>query len=299
MVKKYAVFGAGFIGLSLARLLLNNNQKVVVLDRNDCPDEFNGSVVWHKGEFKDLEKIHEALEGVDYAYNFFSNTTPLRGLSKVHNDSEVSNNISFLEACVKKNLKKVIFASSASVYGHQAFSPIPESATTNPISSHGITKLTIEKYHLMANYLHDLPICVARISNPYGPRQSMSAGRGFVSILAHQILNNQPIKLVEGEVVRDFIYIDDLVSNLQNLAEINNPYLVVNCSSGVGHQLVDVVRFAEDILGYKVEITTIKKRPEDIAYSVLDNAYLNSLVGLRSKTSLGQGLEATFREYGL
>jgi UDP-glucose 4-epimerase len=222
MVKKYAVFGAGFIGLSLARLLLNNNQKVVVLDRNDCPDEFNGSVLWHKGEFKDLEKIHEALEGVDYAYNFFSNTAPLRGLSKAHNDSEVSNNISFLEACVKKNLKKVIFASSASVYGHQEFSPIPESATTNPISSHGITKLTIEKYHLMANYLHDLPICVARISNPYGPRQSMSAGRGFVSILAHQILNNQPIKLVEGEVVRDFIYIDDLVSNLHEIFGVNN-----------------------------------------------------------------------------
>ncbi len=299
MVKKYAVFGAGFIGLSLVRALLKGNQKVIILDRNDCPDEFNGSVVWHKGEFGDLNKINHALEGVDYVYNLFSSSSPLQNPSNINADLEIRNNICFLEACVQKKIKKVIFSSSASVYGHQPSFPILESAMTNPISAHGINKLTIEKYHLLAHYLYSLPVCIARISNPYGPSQSIRAGRGFISILAHQILNNQPVNLVMDQVVRDFIYIDDLVSDLQNLTEINNSCVVVNCSSGVGHQLVDVVHCAEDILGCKVVISTIKKRPEDIAYSVLDNAYLTSLVDLRRNTSLVQGLITTFREYGL
>jgi len=151
---KVAVLGAGFIGLNLVRRLAGAGADVAVLDHNEVPAELSGRVRWVSGEFADPKAVEQVLEGADVAFHLISSTVP--GDEHVEVSRELSDNIfatlGFLEVCERLAVPRVVFASSSSVYGQQASVPIAETAVTDPISSHGIQKLAIEKYLLLHRF---------------------------------------------------------------------------------------------------------------------------------------------------
>lgn len=300
--RRIAVIGAGFIGKSVIRNLLLKGNDVVVLDRHICPDEFSGRVSWVTGNFHDKNSLDSVLIGATVAYHLVASTVP----GDEHMDVAVELNenvvgtLFFINACLAAGIKRIVFASSASVYGMQRHLPIKESATTNPISTHGIHKLTVEKFLLFASHLHGIEIRILRIANPYGPEQSLWGRQGFIAIAIGNICRNLPVALRDnGRAIRDFIFIDDLAEALALGGLLDNLPTVINVGTGIGCSLREVVDAIGQLLGRPVETISSDARPVDIPASVLNIGLASSKMGFSPMIGLSSGLRITLVSHGL
>lgn len=299
-VRRATVCGAGFIGRNLIEQLLREGLDISVLDHKACPAELLGRVRWFQGEFTDEALLREALASADVAYHLVSSTVP--GDDQVGVITELSDNIfatiRFIDSCIAIGVRRIVFVSSSSVYGLQEHTPIPETAATNPISSHGIHKLTIEKYLLLYRFDHDVDVRIIRLSNPFGPGQNLHGRQGFVAIAIGKIMAGEPILLrAGGAPIRDFIFIDDVSRALVLAAVVEGVPPVLNLGTGEGHSLVAVVRALEELLGRRLETANAPLRKADIPTSVLDVSLIARSVGFRPATPLREGLASTLRHW--
>lgn len=299
---RVVVCGAGFIGKNLIRHLLADGMQVVVVDHNDCPEEFQGCVRWLRGDFADKRLMIGALGGADVAYHLVSTTVP--GDDHVGLIRELSDNIfstiQFVEACRSCGVGRIVFMSSSSVYGVQGRIPTPEDAATNPISSHGIHKLTIEKYLLLHRHNFDVDTRIVRASNPFGPGQNLNGRQGFVGIALGDILHHRPVALRGGgSSVRDFIYIDDLGRALVMVGHAEEVPAVLNVGTGIGHSLWQVLQYLQEIRGVPVETVSGSLRKGDIPESVLDISLVRRALGFEPCVSLREGLRRTLAFHGM
>lgn len=298
----FAIIGAGFIGKSVIRNLISKKINVSVLDRNICPSEFSNKTKWITGNFHDQSVLAEVLTGVSVAYHFVSSTVP--GDQKVDVALELNENVvgtlRFIEACLSAGVKRVVFASSASVYGVQENFPINELALTNPISAHGIHKLTIEKFLLLAKHLNGIDVRILRVSNPYGPEQSISGRQGFIGMAIGRILRDLPIDLRDrGLAIRDFIYIDDLAEAFAICGDSDDLSEIINVGSGVGSSLIDVVEILRELTHRSIPTVEVESRAVDIPVSVLDIELIRSTSSYAPSTKLRDGLFKTLQHHGL
>jgi UDP-glucose 4-epimerase len=296
-----AVLGAGFIGRALIRNLLLKSKTVRVLDRNSCPSEFLGNTQWIKGVFEDKRALRDLLDGVSVAYHLVSSTVP--GDQHVDAARELHDNVvstlQFIDVCLEVGVKRIVFASSASVYGVQELIPIKESAMTNPISTHGINKLAIEKFLLLAKYQHDISVQILRISNPYGPGQNISGRQGFIGMTIGHILSNSPVLLRnQGLAIRDYIYIDDLAAAFALAGELNDSPSVMNVGSGRGHSLRDVINIFSLLLNKSIATNYSVSRSVDIPSSILDIELFQAFSASSHGTNLREGLIKTLNFHG-
>jgi UDP-glucose 4-epimerase len=297
-----AVLGAGFIGLNLVRRLVGGDSEVAVLDHNPAPADLLGRVRWIRGEFADPKAVAQVLDGARVAFHLVSSTVP--GDEHVEVSRELSDNIfatlGFLEICERLAVPRVVFASSSSVYGLQAQVPIAETAVTDPISSHGIQKLAIEKYLLLHRFHRGLDVRIARLSNPFGPGQRLHGRQGFVALTIGHLLNDEPILLRDGgRPVRDFLYIDDVTDALDRLATRNDAPSVVNIGSGIGHSLQEVVAMVEEAIDRPIRAIHGEPRRADIPVSVLDVTLAATGIGFRAAIPARDGLLRTLHHHGI
>jgi UDP-glucose 4-epimerase len=300
--RRFAVLGAGFIGLNLVRRLASSGSPVAVLDHNPAPSDLDARVRWIQGEFADPAAVRETLDGAGTAIHLLSSTVP--GDEHIDVSRELSENVfstlGFLDLCESLEVPRVVFASSSSVYGVQDRIPTPESAVTDPISSHGIQKLAIEKYLHLRRFQVGLDVRIARLSNPYGPGQKLYGRQGFVAMMIGHLLKNEPVLLRDaGRPVRDFIYIDDVTEALERLATLADAPSLVNLGSGAGHSLQQLMQLVEEVLGYAVPTVAGEARRADIPVSVLDVSLAARGLGFRPSVSLREGLARTFRHYAI
>ena len=298
----FAVIGAGFIGKSVIRTLLKKNIQVSVLDRNPCPIEFQNKTKWITGNYHDIRMLFEVLKGVTVAYHFVSSTVP--GDQNVDFATELNENVlgtlRFVDSCLAIGIKRIVFASSASVYGIQEYFPINETASTNPISTYGIHKLTVEKFLWLSKHLHGIEVRILRVSNPYGPDQNIYGRQGFIAITIGNILQGLPIGLRNnGQSIRDFIYIDDLANAFVLCGQIDNLPTIINIGTGKGHSLGNVVNLIEQLIHRSVTTIEVESRTVDIPVSVLDIGIIRSCTSFRPITSLREGLSRTLQHHGL
>lgn len=299
-VSRAAICGAGFIGRSLIEQLLFQGIEVSVLDHKACPPELSGRVTWFQGDFTDEAILRVALEGVDVAYHLVSSTVP--GDDQVGLITELADNIfatiRFIDCCIGLRVPRIVFVSSSSVYGLQEHTPIPETAATNPISSHGIHKLTIEKYLLLYRFDHDVDVRIVRLANPFGPGQDLLGRQGFVAIAIGKIVQGKAILLrASGAPIRDFIFIEDVSRALALVGLAASVPPVLNLGTGVGHSLGSVVQILEDLLGRNLSTIDGPLRKADIPTSVLDVSLIGRSVGFEPTTSLRDALELTLRHW--
>jgi len=302
LVRRATICGAGFIGRNLIEHLLVQGIGVCVLDHKPCPPELAGRVRWHRGEFTDERLLRVALEGADVAYHLVSSTVP--GDDQVGMITELGDNIfatiRFIDSCIIVGVQRIVFVSSSSVYGLQEQMPIAETAATNPISSHGIHKLTIEKYLLLYRFDHDIDVRIIRLSNPFGPGQNLHGRQGFVAIAIGKLIAGEPILLrAGGAPVRDFIFIDDVSRALVLVGVAPSIPAVLNLGTGRGHSLAGVVQAIADLVGTSLATMNGPLRKADIPISVLDVSLIGKSVGFTSTTSLSRGLELTLRHWGV
>jgi UDP-glucose 4-epimerase len=300
-MERCLVLGAtGFIGRHLCRSLTSQGHCVRALSRRslDSWDHLSDQRLDQMvGDYQDRGVLDSALEGIDVVYHLISATTPTASNRDPSADvqSNVLGTLQLLEAARVQQVRKIVFVSSGgTVYGVQSRTPIPESATTEPISAYGIGKLAIEKYLNLYHRLHGLDYCVLRVANPFGELQPISGGQGVVGIFLHKALRRQPIEIWgSDQTVRDFIYIKDVVAALLRVKDHNGPQKVFNIGSGEGRSLRDLIEAIEVLLGHPVVRRVIAGAPADVPVNVLDISLARSVLDWQPRVSFLDGLRRT------
>ncbi len=296
-----AVLGAGFIGLNFVRYATKAGLKVHVLDRSPPPPDVAGKVEWTTGELAQRDDVARALDGVDTVFHLVSSTVPGDQVDiALELKENVFQTLQLLDMCVERGIRRLIFSSSAAVYGIQSTLPIAESASTDPISAHGIHKLTIEKYLQLYRHQHKLDCKILRLSNPFGPGQAIHGRQGFIAIAIGNIVSGQPIRIRgDGNDVRDFIYIDDVCQALLRAALTESQESLFNIGSGVGTSLNGVVAQMNELIGSSLNVEHTPSRFVDIPKSILDISRARRVLNLDMPRSLRQGLKQTLAHHGV
>jgi len=291
--------GNGFIGSHLVDKLLAKGHSVRVFDKYE--EHYRrplAQVDYRFGDFGNRGLLPNILDGIDTVFHLINTTLP-----KTSNDdpvfdvqSNVIETLFLLEQCVSKGIKKIVFISSGgTIYGRPANLPVAEASSTEPECSYGITKLAIEKYLSLFNRLYGLNYTIIRPSNAYGSRQNPSGIQGVISVFLGKLAKNEPIEIWgDGEVVRDYIYITDLVAGIHKAAIIDTTDRIFNLGSGVGYSLNQIVDAMRTVTGMDVKIRYKDKRMFDVPKIVLDINKARELLSWTPCTPLITGIRETW-----
>jgi UDP-glucose 4-epimerase len=196
-----------------------------------------------------------------------------------------------LEKCVQHGVKRVVFLSSAAVYGATDVHPTPETVFPNPMSSYGATKLAIEHYLSVFQTLHGLEYCTLRIANPYGPRQDPRSKQGVIAIFAAQAVSGDPISINgDGSAERDYIHAKDCADAVLTAARTDAKNYVANVGSGTCVSLNKIITELENEIGTTANVTRSAVRSGDVSRSVLDISKFTDLTGWTPKIPLNDGI---------
>lgn len=273
--------GLGFIGRHTVKKLLNCGFSVRVLgQRIPSTDEIiqmfgkPDSIDFVAGDFLDKNLVFLALNGCKACVHLITTTLPATSnADKIYDvSSNLVGTLQVLDTMRELNINKLVFISSGgTVYGNPLYTPIDEIHPTNPRSSYGIVKLAIEKYCHLYNELHNMKSVVLRLSNPYGPGQLGTGIQGAVSVFTHKAIKGQPIEVWgDGNVIRDYIHIDDVTAAILSAIKYESNETVFNIGSGLGKSLNEIIASIEQNLERKIEVNYQPGRTLDVSVSVLD-----------------------------
>jgi UDP-glucose 4-epimerase len=301
-MKALVIGGNGFIGTNLVDALHDAGHKVRVFDL--FPSRYrepHPNVEYVVGDMGNHGELHDAVQDVDWVFHLAYATLPQTSNEDPGYDvrSNVINSIQLLEECRHSSVRKIIFISSGgTVYGVPQRTPIPEDHPTEPICSYGITKLTIEKYLALYQKIWGLNYVVCRLSNPYGPLQNPFAKQGAIGVFLGNVLQGKPITIWgDGEVVRDYIYIEDAVAALLRAAEYeagDGDPRVFNIGGGDGTSLNQLVQAIKQIVDAPVGVTYTPARALDVPANVLDISKAQKYLKWTPQVELAEGLRTTW-----
>lgn len=265
--------GGGFIGTNLCRRLLSSGHRVRAFGRHcHFPDDLRGAE-WHQGDFSDPDSVAAAIETFDVVFHLVHGAMPQAANLAMATDVQhnVIPSITLLELCSKLGVKRVIFSSSGgTIYGRPTQVPTPEAAPTEPICAYGISKLAVEKYLVLFEHLQSLDYRVLRIANPFGPYQIAWKGQGFIAASVARALSGQQIEIWgDGSVVRDFIFIDDVIDAFEAAIRDTSDQRIFNIGTGEGRNLDQVLTTIERLVGIKLKIKRLPSRSLDTPVSIV------------------------------
>lgn len=288
--------GGGFLGVNLCRRLVASGRRVRAFGRRCAFPQALAGVDWYQGDFSDASALAAAIESHDIVFHLVHTTTPhSSNLDMAADLQNVSSSIALLDISRDLGVKRIVFVSSGGVlYGRVKQIPTPEDAPTEPITAHGISKLAIEKYLALYEHLYDLDYRVLRVGNPFGPFQVATKNQGIIAALIPRALARESTEIWgDGSVVRDYLFVDDVVDALEAAAVDRSDLRVFNIGSSRGRSLREIIAAIETQLGRKLEIVWKPGRPIDVPVSVLSIDRARSVLGWTPKTPFEQGLEQT------
>ena len=213
-------------------------------------------------------------------------------------DINILGTLNLLEAAVRHNLGRVIFASTGgAVYGDWVSVPTDETAVAQPVCPYGVAKLAVEKYLTAYQAMHGLRAVALRYSNVYGPRQSSLGEAGVVAIFCRGILAERELIVNgDGEQTRDYVYVGDVVraNMLATELPLGGELPVFNIGTGVGTSVNDLVLLLREVTGRDVRWRHGPPRPGEQRHSVLGCSRGKRALGWEAKMDLRTGLGRTF-----
>lgn len=290
--------GFGFIGSNLIEELLTKGlYQMIVFEFKGIVSRFKDRVTVFYGDYSNTEDLECIFRNysIDTVFHLISTTVPLTSNDNLEYDiaSNLVGTIRLLGLMVKYNVKNLIFLSSGgTVYGKVSPDTIDENHPTNPISSHGITKLSIEKYILLHHHLHKLNYLILRVSNPFGPYHT-SDKQGIVNVAIRRALNLEPLVIWgNGSVVRDYIYVKDVARIIGELIEKEFWNNIINIGTGVGYSINQIIQFISELpLELTVEYSSAHRY--DVPYIVLNNKKLKSFIDYEP-TEIRKAIRCTY-----
>jgi nucleoside-diphosphate-sugar epimerase len=304
MARYLVTGGAGFIGSNTVDELVRRGEQVVVLDDLSSGREVNLAGVRNRVEFlcgsvTDLETAREACRGVDYVLHLAARTSVPRSLKDPveTNRINVDGTLNILVAARDAKVKRVVLASSSSVYGETPTLPKRESMTPAPISPYGVSKLMGEVYGQLFQKLYGLEFVALRYFNVFGPRQDPSSPySGVLSVFNAAVINGeQPTIYGDGEQSRDFTYVRNVVeANLLACRASEAAGLVFNVGTNNRYTLNQTLKLLGKISNMPAYPKYGPRREGDIRDSQADIARARQILGYNPAIDFEEGLKYTW-----
>jgi UDP-glucose 4-epimerase len=289
--------GGGFLGTNLCRRLVSSGLRVRAFGRRSLFPEALTGVEWYQGDFSDAAAVAAAIESFDVVFHLIHGTTPQSAILDMAGDIQhnVVPSLALLDISRKLGVKRVVFISSGgTIYGHSAQIPTPETAPTEPVTAYGITKLAIEKYLALYQHLYSFDFRVLRVTNPFGPFQVPLKNQGVIAALVSRALRDETVEIWgDGSIVRDFLFIDDVVDAMEAAVDDHGAARIFNIGSGQGRSLREVIAAIEQLLNKKLKIKWNAKRSVDVPVSVVAIGRAKEALRWSQKISFEDGLERT------
>ena len=296
--------GGGFIGSNLVRALLARGDDVRVLDNFSTGSRRNlegleRDVEVVEGELRSYERVHNAVRGTEIVFHLGALGSVPRSVQDPLTSSAVNveGTLNVQLAARDEGVRRVVFASSSSIYGNQSELPLRETMAPDPVSPYGVAKLAAERYCVsFSRVYHSFETVVLRYFNVFGPRQDpTSQYAAVVPLFITAIAAGQPVTVFDdGEQSRDFTYVDNVVAaNLLAADAEGANGRIFNISAGSPTSVNELADTIGRLLGLPVEKVYLPPRPGDLRNSWADVSEARTLLGYEPEVDLGEGLRRT------
>lgn len=299
--------GAGFIGSNIVHELLERGYIVTIIDDlstgkydNIAPYVDRGEVNFVRGSILDPNLLRSAFRDADYVLHQAALPSVQRSLEnpRATNDVNVTGTLNVLITAKECGVKKVVLASSSSVYGDTPVLPKVEDMKTNPKSPYAATKLMCENYASSFTEIFNLPVACLRYFNVYGPNQNPNSNyAAVIPLFINSILQNQSPRINgDGTQTRDFTYVKDVVeANIQAMRSQATGAFNIACGSRVS--IRGLAERIMEITGNYPEIKFTEARQGDVKDSLADISRARNAFGYEPMYNLDKGLKATVEWY--
>lgn len=294
-IKVLVTGGAGFIGSNLVDLLLERGFEIIVLDNlsSGYVENVHPKVHFVQADVRDEEIVRSCAEGCALIFHLAASVGNARSIAQPLNDAAINvlGTVNVLEAARDSGIERVIFSSSAGIFGELKTLPIAEDHPQEPDSPYGVSKLAAEKLCLVYNKLHGMRNVCLRYFNVYGPRQRYDAYGNVIPIFANRILKGLPLTIYgDGQQTRDFVDVRDVAA--ANLQAALTPSLsgVFNIGSGSRVSINDLGGIMQEVAGIVVGAIYAPPRPGDVRDSLANIARAQQSFGYAPQIALEAGL---------
>ena len=297
--------GAGFIGSNLCRELANRDNHVIILDdlytgkKENIEVLIGDKVDFIQGSVTDLPLLQELFRKIDFVFHLAAIPSVPRSLENplASHHANITGTLNVLLAARDNKVRKVIYASSSSVYGDTPTLPKTEDMPPNPQSPYAITKLAGEYYCQVFEQVYNLPTACLRYFNVYGPRQDPSSQYAAVipRFISKLLKDEPPIIFGDGDQTRDFTFVEDAIA-VSILAAEGNAGGVFNVGTGKRVSVNELARLIRSIMGKDIEPIHQEPRPGDVKHSLADIGKAQA-IGYYPKYDLELGLKKTIEQF--
>lgn len=305
---KYLITGgAGFIGSNIAEELLNRGHQVRILDnfstgRRENISEFLEEIELIEGDLRNYHNVREAADGMDFVLHQGALPSVPRSVSDPisTNEVNVTGTLNVLYAAKDARVKRVVFASSSSVYGNSPTLPKQEDMPAEPLSPYAVSKLAGEKYCRVFAGIYGLHTVALRYFNVFGPRQNPDSQYSaviprFIKAILH---DESPVIYGDGEQSRDFTYITNTIeANILATEADCPPGIFMNCAVHQRTSLNELVEAINRILGKNIKAIYTEPRAGDVKHSFADIERLKQALGFEPPVLFEEGLRRTIGWY--
>lgn len=308
MARALVTGGAGFIGSNLVRALLERGDDVRVLDNFSTGNRANLEgldIEIVEGELRSYERVHNAVRGRDVVYHLGALGSVPRSVQDPLTSSAVNveGTLNVLLAARDEGVRRVVYASSSSVYGSKRELPVDESLPPDPISPYGVAKLAAERYCVSFSRVYEsFESVVLRYFNVFGPRQSpFSQYAAMVPLFVTAIAAGQPVTVYgDGEQSRDFTYVANVVDATMRAADAAGANgRIFNVAAGSPATVNTVAETIGRIVDKPVERVFAPPRPGDIRDSWADVTAAREVLGFEPSVDLEEGLRRVVEHLGV
>lgn len=296
--------GAGFVGSTLVRALLDKGYEVTVLDnlstglRDNLPKSDRLNLV--AGDVRDFELVSTVVRGhrkvihlAAQAFIPFSYEEPLQvaGINAM-------GSINVFKACLNHNVERLVHVSSSEVYGSARYTPMDETHPFNPYSTYSVAKAAADMWAQTFHWEHKLPVVVLRPFNTFGPRETLPY---FIPEMIRQCLKEPVIRVGNLEMSRDFTYVDDTANAMIAALETKDiEGQIINLGTSRTHKMNEVLDLIKKEVGAEEKDVVVDKgrlRLKDVKVLVADNKKAKRILGWSPETNFEEGIRETIKWY--
>lgn len=301
--------GAGFIGSNIVKRLLDDGNKVKVLDnfatgqrKNLEPFRGNENLEIFEGDLRSFHIVRDAVKGCEFVLHQGALPSVPRSINDpiTSNDVNILGTLNVLEASKEFGVKRFVFASSSSVYGNSETLPKVEDMPVNPLSPYAITKYAAERYCQNYFWLYGLETVALRYFNVFGPNQDPTSQYSAVipKFIKAMLNDKQPVIYGDGMQSRDFTFVDNNIeANLLACISEKPPGNVYNVGCGERYTLLDLVNTINEITGKNIEPLFDNDRAGDVKHSMAGIEKIKKDLNYKVVADFKSGLERTVEFY--
>ena len=295
--------GAGFIGAHVAAALLAHDP---ALDLAIIDDLSTGNrarlgalpVAFHRRDVR--ERLDDLLADTPVVVHLAASAGVPPSVADPLADAQanIAGTVALLESCRRAGVRRVVYASSAAVYGRPAQVPIHEDAPTHPLSPYGLSKLTGERYVLLYGDLFGLDTCALRFFNVYGPGQRPDSGySGVITLFTDRLRQRRPLHIEgDGQQTKDFIHVHDVARAVVIATQASGANGTYNIASGAPTGILSLAETMIRVSGRAVPIEYHPPRPGDVRQSVAAVQRAARGLGFRAQVGLEAGLHDLWQQ---